>query len=75
MQCNIDRKGKIARLISGLLTAAAGVVLLVLVGIGTLTGAWPWVVGALAVVFGGFQIYEGWCGWCVMRAMGFKTPM
>jgi len=75
MQCNIDSKGKAARLISGLLTVIAGVVLLVLAALGTLTGAWPWIVGALAIVFGAFQIYEGWCGWCVMWAMGFKTPM
>ena len=75
MQCNIDGKGRIARLICGALTITTGVVLLVLAGVGTLAGWWPWVAGGLAVALGAFQVYESWCGWCVMRAMGFKTPM
>ncbi len=75
MQCNIDSKGKAVRLISGLLCTLVGLVLLGLgwwgvepywgligVGVGTLAG-------------GAFQIYEGWTGWCALRAMGWKTPI
>lgn len=75
MQCNIDGKGRVARLICGLLTLGAGVALMVLAGVGTLGGWWPWAVGAAAIAGGCFQVYEAWSGWCVMRAMGFKTPM
>jgi hypothetical protein len=32
--------------------------------------------GALASVAGGsFAIWEARAGWCVVRAMGFKTPV
>ena len=24
---------------------------------------------------GAFMTFEGWSGWCVVRAMGFKTPL
>lgn len=75
MQCNIDAKGKAARLISGALTLIAGLVLIGLWMAGTLPQGWVAALGALALAGGAFQIYEGWAGWCVMRAMGFKTPM
>ena len=32
-------------------------------------------IGLVCLAGGVFQIYEAWSGWCVMRAMGFKTPM
>lgn len=73
--CNINAKGKAARLISGILTAIVGAVLITLAAMGVIGGAWPWWAGGVAVAAGAFQIYEGWAGWCVMRAMGFKTPM
>lgn len=75
MQCNIDAKGKLVRLVSGLFVAATGLVLLVLVGLGVVNGSWPWVLGVLCLLGGGFQIFEAWAGWCVVRAMGFKTSI
>jgi len=75
MQCNIDHRGRRARLISGIICLIIAVVLLALRAIGTLDGAWPWIVGAALIPIGAFQIYEARKGWCVMRAMGFKTPM
>ncbi len=75
MQCNIDSKGKAVRLISGLICTLAGLVLL---GLGW-WGVEPfWVligVGVGTLAGGAFQIYEGWTGWCALRAMGWKTPM
>ena len=74
MTCNIDRKGRLARLISGILVLIAGVVI-------ALAWAWPgaswlaWVVAVLTIGCGIFQLFEAWKGWCVMRAIGFKTPM
>ncbi len=75
MRCNLDAKGKAARLISGAIMASVGVVLLVMAIFTLLTGWWPWVVAGVLLATGVFQIYEGWCGWCVLRAMGFKTPI
>ncbi len=67
MQCNINRRGRVARLITGLICVVAGIALLWL-------KQW-WIVGGLLVIAGGFQLFEAKQGWCVMRAMGFRTPM
>ena len=75
MQCNLDARGKSIRLISGSIVLVIGVGLAVVVAMGWLTGWWLWAVAAGLIVAGAFQIYEGWCGWCVLRAMGFKTPI
>ncbi len=73
MQCNIKRGGRIARAISGIICISVGSVLPWI--------GWPeavflrWAVAALAIAAGLFQLFEARRGWCVMRAMGFKTPM
>jgi len=73
MQCNIDAKGKALRLTSGIIVSMAGVVLLALAMLGVATGNWAWITGILLIAFGGFQVFEGSAGWCIVRAMGFKT--
>lgn len=72
--CNIDARGKAARLISGILCclAAAGIGLAAALG---WLPFWTWYLAGGLLVGGAFQVYEGWAGWCVMRAMGFRTPM
>ena len=74
INCNIDRRGRIARGVSGLLfLVIAGVLAFVEADWGA---AWlRWTLCGLALVFGGFQIFEAWVGWCVTRALGFRTPM
>jgi hypothetical protein len=75
MTCNIDARGRAIRLISGIVVTLIGVVLLALWLAGTLE---PWWVAAIAVVTlasGLFQVYEGWAGWCVLRALGWQTPV
>ncbi|MEM6458309.1 MAG: hypothetical protein AAF710_02840 [Planctomycetota bacterium] len=75
MQCNIDAKGKSVRLIGGLICLAAAVA----VGVLTLSGLLPGLAGACVaaglLVGGGFMVFEARAGWCVVRAMGFKTPV
>jgi hypothetical protein len=72
--CNIDRRGKRARLIYGVLMLLLGIIL-------ALVWAWPkggvgrWTVAVLCAVAGGFGIFEATVGWCVVRAMGIKTRM
>jgi hypothetical protein len=34
-----------------------------------------WIVAGVCVLMGAFAIFEARAGWCVMRAMGFKTRM
>jgi hypothetical protein len=74
LQCNIDSRGKAARLIYGLVLLAAGVAMLVwwaLPGGGVVA----WVLTAVAILGGAFAVFEARAGWCVVRAMGFKTPL
>ncbi len=73
MKTNIERKGRIARGITGLLC--------ILFGLGIWLVGWPesipyrWVVSVIAVAAGAFQLYEAKRGWCLTRACGLKTPM
>ena len=71
MQCTIDAKGKAVRLVIGLATVVAGILIL------TLGGTDPLPLGLSIGCFlgGGFAVFEGWLGWCAVRALGFKTPL
>jgi len=71
VQCNIDQRGRKARIISGAATDAVGA-LAILAGV-LRNEAWFIVIGALLSVAGLFIIFEGVKGWCVARALGFKT--
>ena len=74
LTCNIDSKGKAARLIWGALCLAVGLVVLFA---WARPGGGPvaWTLTIVLLVAGAFGIFEGWAGWCVVRAMGFKTPI
>ena len=74
MQCNIDNRGRQARMITGAITAAVGVGLVMAARLGALP---PWALwaGVGCLAGGAFSIFEGVKGWCVVRALGFKTPM
>ncbi len=73
MKPNIDRKGRIARAITGLACISFGLAIWPM--------NWPASIGwrcglsTLAVAAGVFQLFEARRGWCVARACGLKTPM
>lgn len=75
MICNIDAKGRAVRLLSGLMFALGGAVLMARAWRGEGMTSLGWIPGPLLLAAGAFQIYEGWAGWCVVRAMGFKTKI
>ncbi len=75
MQCNIDHRGRRMRMALGTVLVLLGVVLVLLGVLEVVGGIWVWVAGAVAVALGGFGMFEARSGWCVARAMGFKTPM
>lgn len=52
---------------------SAGLTMAVLAICGVQTGRWVWGLAIALMGVGAFQIWEGWCGWCVLRAMGIKT--
>jgi hypothetical protein len=74
LRCNIDSRGRAARLVYGLLLLAAAIAMLLLWALprGTVLS---WIVTAAATVAGGFAVFEARAGWCVVRAMGFRTPL
>ncbi|MBX2852430.1 MAG: hypothetical protein KTR15_11875 [Phycisphaeraceae bacterium] len=74
MQCNIDAKGKLVRLIWGLIMLALAGLLAGLILAQVVAGGWVWLGVVVLALFGGFGVYEARAGWCVARAMGFKTP-
>ena len=73
LACNIDQRGRKARIISGAVVNLCGLALIitgVMDGSKLLLG-----VGILLDVVGSFMVFEGARGWCALRAMGVKTPM
>lgn len=72
MQCNIDARGKAVRLINGIVGLIAGIVLLFTWAMHS-DGWLAWVVTIVVLLMGAFSIFEARAGWCVVRAIGFKT--
>lgn len=74
LTCNIDSRGRLARLIYGIVLLAAGGVLVAFWAIGS-GSIWRWAISLGCIAGGAFAIFESRKGWCVIRAMGLKTPM
>jgi hypothetical protein len=73
LTCNIDDRGAKARRIWGACSMAVG---LVLGGAALAVGTWwLWIAAGAGVGAGAFAFYEAKKKWCVMRAMGVRTPM
>jgi hypothetical protein len=73
LTCNIDAKGKLIRLIYGIALALIGVALVVFWAWGS-GSALAWVVSLALLLGGAFAVFEARSGWCVIRAMGIRTP-
>ena len=75
MECNLDARGKATRLVSGGIGVLFGIVL----GALFLFDVTSWhllpYISAASIFGGGFAIFEGWSGWCVIRAIGIRTPL
>ena len=74
-ECNIDARGKAARMAGGLATLAGAAGLAALLALDVVTVPFGWYAVAAAVAGGAFAVYEARAGWCIIRAMGFKTPL
>ncbi len=73
LACNIDRRGARARLIGGSVAGLIGIAL----GVSAwYTGiSWLWWPTAGFCCASCVMMFEGFNGWCVLRAMGIKTRM
>jgi hypothetical protein len=73
LTCNIDRRGRVTRIVTGSIVDVCGAALVVT---GVLTGERAMIIGGAVVsVAGSFMIFEGAKGWCALRALGMKTPL
>ncbi|MAQ04196.1 MAG: hypothetical protein CMA50_00010 [Euryarchaeota archaeon] len=73
-ECNIDARGKAVRLrlgLMGVLSSLGLAAACLLISAPDLA----WIVPAGAFIGGAFAIFEGRTGWCVVRALGFRTPI
>ncbi len=74
-ECNIDARGKAARLRMGMLGIAGGIFLVLTTFAGILPPPIGYVMAVGAIGGGAFAMWEARIGWCVVRAMGFKTRL
>ena len=74
-ECNLDAKGKAARFVGGIASLLGAVVLGILLLTGTLQFSFGWYAVGGAVFGGAFALYEARTGWCIVRALGIKTPL
>ena len=72
--CNIDSRGKLFRLIIGLLSVSGGIVLVSLFNYDVLISYTALTIGLMSIMGGLCAIWEAREGWCVVRAIGIKTP-
>lgn len=74
LRCNIDRRGRVARFVWGvlLLALAVGILFVRALPGGSILA---WAASVVCFAAGAFALFEAWAGWCAVRAIGFKTPM
>ena len=74
-ECNIDARGKAVRLKLGIKGLVVGLVLITAFYIAGIDLGIPWLIPLGIIGGGAFAIFEAWIGWCVVRALGFRTPL
>lgn len=74
LQCNIDAKGRRARLIFGVVVLVIALVYSILSIVLDFASGTTWLLAGVLAVGGVFNVLQAKLGWCVVRAMGIKTP-
>ena len=74
-ECNIDDRGKAARMKLGIRLIITSTILAALTYFEILPTPLGWLATAASLAGGAFTIWEARMGWCVVRAMGFKTKI
>jgi hypothetical protein len=72
LACNIDERGRTARLRFGLVFLILAVALSLLWALPT-GSTLAWLVSAVLGAGGAFSLFEARAGWCAVRALGFRT--
>ena len=74
-ECNIDARGKAVRMKLGIRLVIIGIILATLTFFEIIPSSFGWVFAGGSFAGGAFTIWEARMGWCVVRAMGFKTKI
>ncbi len=74
-ECNIDARGKAFRLRIGIITVAIGLSILGILFSGIVDIAYAWILPFGIIAGGLFAIFEARMGWCLVRALGFRTSL
>ena len=74
-ECNIDARGKAVRLKLGIRLIIISIILAALTFFHIIPTSLGWVLAGGSFAGGAFTIWESRIGWCVFRAMGFKTKI
>ena len=75
MECNIDQKGRLARLYTGIIAIVFGIAIALLTYLSIIPASLGWLAAGSSLFGGAFAIFEARKGWCVVRAIGIKTPL
>jgi hypothetical protein len=75
LECNIDARGKAVRMKLGIRLVAISLTLAVLTYFEIIPTTLGWIATAASFAGGAFTIWESRKGWCVVRAMGFRTKI
>ena len=74
-ECNIDARGKAARLRLGIIAVFGGALLGATTFLGILPTTLGYIMAGGSIAGGLFAMWEARKGWCIIRAMGFKTKI
>ena len=74
-ECNIDDRGRAVRMKLGIRLVIISLILAALTSFEILPTPLGWLATAASFGGGAFTIWEARMGWCVVRAMGFKTKI
>ena len=73
-ECNIDAKGKLFRLTIGIFSVFSGIVIISLFNLNIFISEEILIMGLFSIIGGLFAIWEAREGWCIVRAIGIRTP-
>ena len=73
LACNIDHRGRKARLVTGAIVDVCGSAGIIAGVLRDSTGIF--IIGILLFMAGSFMIFEGARGWFALRALGIKTRL
>ena len=75
MECNIGQKGRLVRLYTGIIAIVFGIAIALLTYLSIIPASLGWLAAGSSIFGGAFAIFEALKGWCIVRAIGIKTPL